>query len=50
MLELTPTLCHYVSAYINEELDRGTTIDQYTIMMCLDAFIGGASLESLNGE
>ena len=50
IIEVTPRLCSYVSAYINEELTRGATIDKYTIQDALDAFLGGASIESTNEE
>ena len=50
IIEVTPSLCAYVSAYINEELTRGATIDKYTIQDALDAFLGGASIESTNEE
>lgn len=49
-IEVTPSLCSYVSDYINEELERGATIDKYTLQDALDAFLGGASIESTNEE
>lgn len=50
IIEVTPSLCSYVSDYINEELARGATIDKYTIHDALDAFLGGAAIESTNEE
>lgn len=50
IIEVTPRLCSYISDYINEELTRGATIDKYTIQDALDAFLGGASIESTNEE
>ena len=50
IIEVTPSLCSYVSDYINEELNRGASIDKYTIQDAFDAFLGGASIESTNEE
>lgn len=35
-------LSTYVADYVNEEKDRGNTIDKYTISNAIDAFEGGA--------
>lgn len=48
--ELNMALCAYLSDYINEELNRGATIDKYTVSDAIDAFYGGASIESTNEE
>jgi hypothetical protein len=48
--ELDMLLCAYLSEYINEELHRGAIIDKYTISDAIDAFYGGASIESTNEE
>lgn len=50
IIEVTPSLCSYVSDYINEELTRGASIDKYTIHDALDAYLGGASIEDTNKE
>ena len=46
--KITPALLSYIADYVNEELDRGATIDKYTITDAIDAFVGGASIESTN--
>ena len=48
--ELSMQLCAYLADYINEELHRGATIDKYSVSDAIDAFYGGASIESTNEE
>ena len=35
-------IARYVSAYVNEEQNKGEKIDKFTIFWALDALIGGA--------
>lgn len=35
-------LISYIADYVNEELDRGATIDKYTITDAIIAYEGGA--------
>ena len=39
---VTTELLAYIADYVNEELDRGATIDKYTITDAVLAFEGGA--------
>ena len=39
---LSTALLAYIADYINEEIDRGATIDKYTITDAVLAFEGGA--------
>ena len=39
---ITLALVSYIAEYVNEELQRGATIDKYTITDAIDAFNGGA--------
>lgn len=39
------TLTQYIADYVNEELDRGNTIDEQTIADAIDAYNGGAGDE-----
>jgi len=39
---LSNALLAYIADYINEEIDRGATIDKYTITDAVLAFEGGA--------
>jgi hypothetical protein len=41
----THHLADYLSNYINEELERGNTIDTFTLRNAIEAFEGGAGVK-----
>jgi hypothetical protein len=46
----THHLADYLSNYINEELERGNTIDTFTLRNAIEAFEGGAANDNNTHE